>query len=80
MLFIDADSILFSSKNYECIENVMDIKLNEVHEWLHTKKLSINLSKTSYIIFNLNIYINNRLIDQSDSFKLFAVLVDSRIS
>ena len=74
--FADDTNILFSSKNSEYAKNIVNIELNKVHECLCTSKLSIDLSKTNYMIFsktkmmvNLDISINNHLIVQNDSVK-----------
>ena len=52
VLFADDTYILFSTKKYEYIENTLNTKFNKVYEWLCTNKLSINLSKTNYMIFS----------------------------
>ena len=45
VLFSDDTNIVLSSKNYNCIVNTMNTERNNVHDWLCTNKLSINLSK-----------------------------------
>ena len=50
--------------------------MSKIHEWLCTHRLSINLSKTSSIVFNKikamhvpSIYIENRKIELTDNAK-----------
>ena len=48
VLFADDINILFSCETFNIVETMVNIELN----LLFTNKLSINLSKTNFIVFN----------------------------
>ena len=51
--------IIKSYKEIEIVENTVNLEMSKIHKWLCTNRLSINLSKTNYMVFNkLSIYID----------------------
>ena len=46
-MFADDSNMLFSCKTTNNVENIINIKLNQIHKWLYTNKLYNNLSKTN---------------------------------
>ena len=59
--------------------------LKHLDIWLSLNKLTINLSKTNYLIFNNNkakvsIILNNIVIIQKNSIKLLGVIIDSNMN
>jgi hypothetical protein len=56
------DTIIFStSSNLKTLEALMNSELDKVKEWCNVNKLSINISKTSYMIIKpaRKIFFNN---------------------
>ena len=51
LLFADDTSIFFSNSNPNYLENVLNNELLNIDIWLKCNKLSINVQKTSYVIF-----------------------------
>ena len=54
-LFADDCNILYSSRNYEFVENTVNNELDNVNQWLtlvNYNRLSINLSKTDFMVFS----------------------------
>ena len=47
-------SIIFRENNIDSMENSMNKTLKHLDTWLSLNKLTINLSKTNYLIFNNN--------------------------
>ena len=50
-LFADDTNILYADKNLNSLETVVNKELMLVCEWLNSNKLTLNLSKTNYVIF-----------------------------
>ena len=66
----------------------MNKELEKLHEWLCINRLSLNISKTNFVIFHSNnkptvpvtILINNEAIDKVKHVKYFGVLIDSQLT
>ena len=63
----------------------MNKTLKYLDIWLSLYKLTINLSKTNYLIFNnnkvkLSIILNKIVIIQKNSIKLLGVIIDSNMN
>ena len=80
-LFADDTNILYANNNLKSLECVVNEELRKVCEWLNTNKLSLNTSKSDYVIFHpfqrkrdynvtLQMYDNDYLV----------VLIDSHLS
>ena len=50
-LFADDTNILYADKNLNSLETVVNKELMLVCEWLNSNILTLNLSKTNYVIF-----------------------------
>ena len=50
ILFADDTAILFSDKDISSKVDLMNTELKEVTNWFKTNKLSVNASKTSFMI------------------------------
>ena len=62
----------------------MEISMNKTQKhidtWLSLNKLTINLRNTNYlIIIKLNHLLNNNVIIQTNSIKLFGVIINTNI-
>ena len=51
-LFADDTNILYADKNLKSLENIVNIELQNLHEWLTSNKLTINTTKTNFVIFH----------------------------
>ena len=49
--FADDTNILFSHKNQKLIAKILNKELKSIFEWLCANRLSINATKTEFIIF-----------------------------
>ena len=54
-LFAEDTNILYSHKNLKALvmKNVMNFELNNVFQWLTLNKLTLNQSKSNFVIFHL---------------------------
>ena len=51
-LFADDTSIYFDSKDLITLQKVVNRELKKVKKWLDANRLSLNISKTNYVIFH----------------------------
>ena len=89
-LFAD-DANLFCKDNNSNFQTSTDLnnELDKVYEWLCVNKLSLNISKSNFVIFhsrqrtiknNLQVFINNEQLKQEQSIKYLGVMIDSNLS
>ena len=51
-LFADDTCLILANKNIDILEKMVDQEINKVDSWMRHNKLSLNYSKTVYMIFN----------------------------
>jgi hypothetical protein len=51
LLFADDSSIFLSNTDQGYLISTMNAELEKINIWMKTNKLSVNISKTNYIIF-----------------------------
>ena len=51
-LFADDTNILFAEKNLKVIETVVNTELCKLYNWLTFNKLTLNISKSNFVIFH----------------------------
>ena len=74
ILFADNNTILYSHSNIENQINIMNKELNEVSKWVKANKLSVNASKTNYMILETPRIIVSRL-DELDTNVILTILI-----
>ena len=94
-LFADDTNVLYANNNLKSFESVVNEELRRVCEWLNTNKLSLNTSKSNFVIFHpfqrkpdynvtLKMYDNDLKIltslEQKHYVKYLDVLIDSHLS
>ena len=50
-LFADDTNMLYADKNLKAIEQTVNVELNNVYDWLTTKRLTLNTKKSNFLIF-----------------------------
>jgi len=87
--FADDTNLLFSSKNPDILHKQINAELKILFDWLCANRLSLNASKTEFIIFrpprlNLNkrvtLKLNGVTIFESTKIKYLGIILDSRLS
>lgn len=86
VLFADDTNLFLSYKHPRELENILNSELAKVDTWFRCNKLSINISKTNYIMFRSNNkpahtdyvcpQINGQNIDNVSSTKFLGILID----
>ena len=85
LLFADDTSITFHANNVVELETDMNNTLKHRDIWLSINKLTINLNKTNFIVFNndtikLAIILHNTSIIQKYSIKFLGVTIDTNMN
>ena len=92
ILFADDTTILYSHENIESQINIVNAELKEVSNWFRANKLSVNASKTNYMLLgtphmtsvkvqqDLSIVLDNTLLDRVKHTKFLGVLIDENLT
>ena len=88
VLFADDTSILFKNSDPRSCIPLLNDELQNVSIWFKANKLSLNIKKTNFMIFqskpsnfaDLDIIIDGSIIKQVDTVKFLGLFVDSRLS
>jgi retron-type reverse transcriptase len=85
VLFADDTNILFSHTCLKQLNEVIQIEMNKIIDWLNANKLSINTEKTKFILFrsknkklkdDIKISINNESIKQVKNTTFLGIVID----
>ena len=90
-MFSDDTSISYSSDSTEQLQNVMNSELKNLKDWLITNKLSLNITKTEFMIIgsrqrvnasqdNIDIRIDDREVKRIHSTKSLGLHIDSHLT
>ena len=90
ILFADDSNVFVSHKNYEELFQLVNQELKKITDWFKSNKLSLNLNKTSYILFCSHrkkipsrqgiVRVDNFLIPQVISVKFLGVHLDQHLT
>ena len=90
ILFADDTTILCSSSNIKNLITIINNELNNLCDWFAANKLSLNVSKTNYIIFNKNnnderihdpqIKIRDQVIEKVKVSKFLGLQIDDKLN
>ena len=85
-LFADDACLLLDDKNPLFLEQRVNLELTKINNWMKINKLSINYSKTNYIIFtkklkkqNYNIHIDGNTLEKVTSTKYLGVVISEKL-
>ena len=83
IMFADDTNLFLSGKNIKDIETRINDELELMTEWFRANLLSLNVSKTSFIVFGnrknleVKIYIDNMLLERQNDTKFLGVILSS---
>lgn len=88
ILFADDTTILCSHENIFRLIEILNIELEKLYHWFSANKLTLNIKKTNYILFNLNnrdsttfnLKINGLEILQVSATKFLGITVDEKLT
>jgi hypothetical protein len=88
-LFADDSNLFYASKSLLELESVINAKLKLVDSWLWSNKLSLNISKSSFVIFHpsqlkkppfsIQLTICDQSIKEGKSIQFLGVIIDSNL-
>ena len=87
-LFADETVLSISGSSSTELQSIVNAELEKVNEWLHFNKLSLNYSKTSYMIVSrknnqltdFNVKINDKTITRTTCVKYLGVFIDDKLT
>ena len=88
-LFADDTNIYYESKELKKLEKIMNTEMEKLHEWLCLNRLSLNITKTNFVIFHainkpklhvVTILINKHAIDEVETVKYLGILIDYQLT
>ena len=87
VVFADDTNLLCCGDDLEQLLDTVGIEMKKLQSWFDTNKLTLNLSKTKYIIFgnrptntDKNLTINNIEIERVNEIKFLGVIIDNKLS
>ena len=91
ILFADDTTLLFSCKVFGQLNQIINVQLAKVSDWLKANKLSLNTKKTNFILFGnkrtgsvagttFSIVIDGNAIEQVDHAKFLGVVLDAKLN
>ena len=87
ILFADDTNLFFGGTNMGIMEKEINEELIHISLWLKINKLSLNVTKTHYMVFtksriihDLNIKIDNESIDEIEKTKILGVIIDNKLN
>ena len=87
VLFADDTNIFCSERNLTDLQLTLNHELGKLFVWFSVNKLSLNLSKTNYILFrnrsadtDLNIRINTINVTRVQSSKFLGIIIDENLN
>lgn len=89
ILLADDTNIFFSDDDPDCLGNTVCTELRNYCNWFWVNKLSVNTSKTKFMVFNnskcnnhhnINIYINSDKLDLVNKIKFLGVIIHSKLT
>ena len=80
--------MFYSNKNLKELEQIINEELKKVSDWLDVNKLSLNVTKSNFVMFHspekkisfsLNIYVNDKLLQERACIKYLGVMIDTNL-
>ena len=75
------------NKNLKNLEKEVNIELKRVYSWLASNKLTLNISKSKFMIFSkmkknvydISVKINNKPLEKCTSYKYLGIIIDEKL-
>ena len=81
--------MFFCHKSLVCLEKIINTQLAHVETWLNTNKLSLNISKSNFVLFYppqrkvndpIKLYVNNTLLEEKNHVKYLGIMMDNNLN
>ena len=88
-LFADDTNLFLNNPNILNLETILNVELEKVSQWLYANKLSLNIEKTSFVVFHspqrgiahkLNLSISSMSVKSVNQVKYLGLIFDSNLN
>ena len=91
-MYADDTNISFQSNKLDELEDLMNIELGNLKEWLNVNKLSLNVAKTEFMVIGsrqrlatfdgheINVFVGNDQIERVNSSKSLGLKIDENLT
>ena len=87
-LFADDTTVLIESNHWDVINTSINSELDRINTWLKSNKLSLNVTKTHYMVFHSarrkvshdTLFINNSMVTQVSCSKFLEIILDNKLN
>ena len=85
-LFADDTCLFYATKSIKDIKQIINDEVKKIDYWMKSNKLTINYSKTKFMLFtntivtNFDIFMDNNLIQRVHKIKYLVVYFDSKLT
>ena len=88
-LFADDTNLFLDNTNIPNLETNLNVELDKASQWLFANKLSLNIEKTSFVVFHspqrriahkLNLNISNMSVKSDNQVKYLGLILDSNLN
>ena len=88
ILFADDTTVLIEGNNLDVIMTSLNSELDRINTWLKSNKLSLNVTKTHYMVFHRarrkvsrnKLFINNSVVTQVSCSKFLGIILDNKLN
>ena len=87
IIFVDDTNAFCSGDNIQDVANIVNRELNKLEVWFGVNRLSLNVSKTNYMLFSnskvlplINISIHDYKIEKVNVTKFLGILIDDKLN
>ena len=86
--FADDTTVFMSGDDLECFRMDISVELSKVYEWLKCNRLSLNVEKTSFMLFThytivdipISVSIGGNRIERTECVKFLGIFIDDRLN
>ena len=87
LLFADDTTIYIQGRDLNLIKRTLNLELKHVSNWMKCNKLTLNISKTHFMLsspllsqsININVFMDNVLLQQVEECKFLGIILDSKL-
>ena len=88
IMFADDTNLFGTGDNIECLSKIVSSELSKINRWFAVNRLSLNVSKTNYMVFSskfiaaqdIFVHIDNKKIERVHKTKFLGVIVDEKLN
>ena len=88
ILFADETTVLIEGNNLDVSITSLNSELDRINTWLISNKLSLNVTKTHYMVFHRarrkvshhRLFVNNSMVTQVSFSKFFSIILDNTLN